>query len=68
VGDWLTVQEVCGLFRLGERTVYEPCRTGQRAGAAKVGGQWRINRTKLTAWLGAGGEAGDRMRSGGSKE
>ena len=56
LADFLTIKEVCALLRLGERTVYDLCRQGKLVGAAKVGGQWRVNRHKLMAWLEAGGE------------
>ena len=54
--EYLTIDEVCELLQLGKRTVYELARTGRLPGAAKIGGQWRVNRAKLAAWLEAGGE------------
>jgi excisionase family DNA binding protein len=56
LADFLTIKEVCALLRLGERTVYDLAREGKLVGAAKIGGQWRVNREKLMAWLEAGGE------------
>jgi excisionase family DNA binding protein len=56
VPEYLTIDDVCELLQLGKRTVYELARTGRLPGAAKVGGQWRVNKAKLTAWLEAGGE------------
>jgi excisionase family DNA binding protein len=56
LAEYLTIEEVCVLLKLGKRTVYELARTGRLPGAAKVGGQWRVNRETLTAWLEAGGE------------
>ena len=53
----LNLSEVVKLLRLGRRTVYELARAGRLPGAAKVGGQWRFNRTTLEEWLDAGGEA-----------
>ena len=55
--EYLTIPEVAGLLRLGERTTYELARLGKLAGAAKVGAQWRVKRSVLEAWLARGGEA-----------
>ena len=63
MADFLTIKEVCVLLRLGERTVYDLCRQGKLVGAAKIGGQWRINKDTLMAWLEAGGEF-EREREG----
>ena len=60
--EYLTIQEVCKLLRLGERTVYAMCRSGELAGAVKVGGQWRVDHAKLSAWLDQGGAAKDKER------
>ncbi len=54
---YLTIQQVCELLQLGERTVYEMCRQGKLPGAAKVGGSWRVDETALRDWLARGGEA-----------
>ena len=56
MAEYLTIKEVCELLKIGERTVYHLARAGRLPGAAKVGGQWRVNRAKLTDWLAAGGE------------
>jgi len=55
--EFITIKQVCELLNLGERTVYDLCRQGKLAGAAKVGGQWRVDKDKLLAWLAKGGEA-----------
>ena len=54
---FLTIQEVCELLRVSERTVYDLCRSGKLAGAVKVGGQWRVERAAFEAWVRKGGEA-----------
>ena len=59
LADFLTIKEVCVLLRLGERTVYDLCRQGKLVGAAKIGGQWRVDRQKLLDWMAAGAEAQD---------
>ncbi len=51
----LTLAETAALLRIGERTAYDLARQG-RIPAARVGGQWRIRRKDLDAWLDAGGE------------
>lgn len=53
----LTINEVCELPRLSERTVYDLCRRGQLVGAAKIGNQWRVEKSRLVAWLDSGGGA-----------
>ena len=55
--DYLTIEEVCALLKLSDRTIYDLCRKGKLPGAAKVGGVWRVDQSKLTAWLQAGGDA-----------
>ena len=52
---FLTISEVSVLLRLGQRTVYELCRQGRLGGAIKIGGQWRVERTALEAWVRQGG-------------
>lgn len=52
----LTLPEAAALLRIGDRTAYDLARN-QRIPAAKVGGQWRIRRSDLDAWLARGGEA-----------
>ena len=59
LADFLTIKEVCVLLRLGERTVYDLCRQGKLVGAAKIGGQWRVDRQKLLDWLAQGGQAAE---------
>ena len=71
MSDYLNISEVAALLRLGERTVYELARTGRLPGAAKVANKWRFNRTKLVAWLDAGGQAQlprPRQGKGGTRE
>lgn len=63
VTEYLTIEEVCELLRLSDRSVYDLCRKGKLPGAAKVGGVWRVERAKLTAWLEAGGDADFRQRT-----
>lgn len=53
----MTNQEVVTKLRLSKRTVYDMYRGGKIPGVAKVGGQWRIQRKLLLAWLAEGGEA-----------
>ena len=54
--NYLTISEAARLLKLSERTVYDLCRQGRLAGAAKVGGQWRLDEDKLIAWMAGGGE------------
>ena len=62
--DFITVKEASVLLRVTDRTLYDLCRQGKLPGAAKVGGQWRIDRQELLAWLAKGGEAAvDRARN-----
>lgn len=60
--EFLTIEEVCRLLKLSDRTVYDLCRHGKLPGAAKVGGQWRVNALELNGWLSAGGASGSRQR------
>ena len=55
MAQFLTLPEVCALLRIGERTAYELCRTGQLGGAVKVGGQWRVERQAFDKWVEQGG-------------
>ena len=55
LAKFLTLQEVCKLLRIGERTAYELCRTGKMGGAVKVGGVWRIDRAAFERWIRKGG-------------
>ncbi len=62
--NFITVKEASELLRVTDRTLYDLCRQGKVPGAAKVGGQWRLDREKLLAWLAKGGEAaGDQTRN-----
>ena len=54
---YMTLPETARLLRLSEKSVYRLVQSGRLPGAAKVGGQWRFNSTKLMTWLDAGGEA-----------
>lgn len=54
--EFMTLAEAAELLRIAERTCYDLARQG-RLPAAKVGGQWRIRRTHLDAWIDKGGEA-----------
>jgi len=58
--EFLTIPDVAKLLKLGERTTYQLARDGRLGGAAKVGGQWRVEKSALLAWLKAGGEAEER--------
>ncbi len=42
-----TVDEVADLLRLNRQTVLRMCRSGELAGAQKVGAHWRIPRATL---------------------
>ena len=55
--DFITVKEASELLRVTDRTLYDLCRQGKVPGAAKIGGQWRLDREKLLAYLAKGGEA-----------
>ncbi len=66
MAEYLTIKEVCELLQIGERTVYQFCRTGKLRGAAKVGNQWRVHRPELESWLAAGGDA--EFRATGDRE
>ena len=61
--EYLTLQEAAALLRIGERTAYTRCRSGQLPGAAKVGGRWRVDRATLESWLRRGGDAPPKPRS-----
>jgi excisionase family DNA binding protein len=58
--EFLTIPDVAKLLKLGERTIYQLARDGRLGGAAKVGGQWRVEKSSLLAWLKAGGDAQER--------
>lgn len=57
--SFLTLEEVCDLLRIGKRTAYELARTGKLGGAVKVGGQWRVERSRFDAWVMNGGGRAD---------
>lgn len=44
---FLTIPAVAKLLKLGERTTYRLAREGRLAGAAKVNGQWRVEKSAL---------------------
>lgn len=50
-GRLLTIQEAADRLRISERTAYELARTGELAGAIKVGGSWRVDPDKLNEWI-----------------
>jgi len=54
--EYLTTPEVRDLLRLSERTVYDLCRRGQLADAAKLGSQWRVEKSRPVAQVDSGGE------------
>lgn len=56
--EFLTLAEAAEILRIGERTAYDLARD-HRIPAAKVGGQWRIRRADLDAWIDRGGEAAE---------
>lgn len=49
----LTIREVAALLKMSERTVYAMAKEGKLPGAVKLGGSWRVVRSKLMAWLDA---------------
>ena len=67
MSKYLTIQQVCDLLQLGERTVYDLCRQGKLPGAAKVGGSWRVDPAALQRWMASGGEtpAAQKLQVGG---
>ena len=62
--EYLTIQEVAHLLKLGERTVYDMLRGGRIPGAAKAGNKWRVDQDELVAWMKAGGELAEERREG----
>ena len=68
MAEFLTIKEVCTLLKIGERTVYDLCRTGRLGGAAKVGNQWRVDKEELLGWLKDGGAAGYRPKDNKDEE
>lgn len=68
----LTIREVAELLKLAGKTVYSMAQRGEIP-AFKVRGQWRIQRTDLTAWIEARKQrgipqAGEREGGPSSKE
>ncbi len=57
--DFMTIKEASELLRLTDRTTYDLARRGRLPGAAKVGGQWRLDKQKLLDWLAEGGQAAE---------
>jgi excisionase family DNA binding protein len=55
---FLTIAEVSQMLRVSERSIYKMAIEGRLPGAAKVGGQWRVERITLERWIRAGGDAG----------
>jgi len=55
--DFLTLDEVAAILRIGKRTAYDLARKGQLGGATKVGGSWRILRDEFDKWVRRGGGA-----------
>lgn len=50
--DLLTPEEAAAMLRLNRETIYRNLRRGVLPGT-KLGGQWRISRTKLESMLGS---------------
>ena len=48
---WMTVDEVAAYLKIGRTKVYQMAQDGTLP-AAKVGGQWRFDRTLVDQWLG----------------
>ena len=46
----LTIREVAGLLKIGEKTAYTMAKAGELPGF-KVRGQWRFRRTDLDGWI-----------------
>lgn len=49
----LTIKETAALLKMSERTVYLMAKEGRLPGSVKLGGSWRVVRSKLLAWLDA---------------
>lgn len=58
--EFLTIQEVAALLRIGRRTTYDLARSGKLGGAIKVGNQWRVDRVAFRRWV----EGEDQSRRG----
>jgi excisionase family DNA binding protein len=61
----LTIREVAELLKLAGKTVYSMAQRGEIP-AFKVRGQWRIQRTDLTAWIEARKQPG--IQAAGERE
>jgi excisionase family DNA binding protein len=46
----LTIRDVAGLLKIGEKTAYTMAQSGDLPGF-KVRGQWRFRRADLDAWI-----------------
>ena len=62
--DFLTIQEVAKLLRIGQRTTYDLARRGRLGGAIKVGNQWRVDRAAFRRWIEESEEARQRRARG----
>lgn len=62
---FLTIPEVARLLRVGQRTAYSLARSGELAGAVKVGSQWRVSRAAIGRWV--DGRAEQSAHHGGSR-
>ncbi len=62
--DFLTLDEVAAILRIGKRTAYELARTGRLGGATKIGGSWRILKDEFDRWVRQGGD----VRAQGAQE
>jgi len=60
----LTIKEVAALLKMSDRTVYAMAKEGKLPGAVRLGGSWRIVRSKLFAWLDANSTGGDAEKGG----
>jgi excisionase family DNA binding protein len=47
----LTIIEAAELLQLSPRTVHRMIQNKKLPGAFKIGGQWRLNESKLAQWL-----------------
>lgn len=56
--DFLTLDEVAHILRIGKRTAYELARTGRLGGATKIGGSWRVLKDEFDRWVRKGGDVG----------
>jgi excisionase family DNA binding protein len=47
----LTITEAARLLQISPRTVHRMIQNKKLPGAFKIGGQWRLNESKLAQWL-----------------